>query len=423
MYLKTGDTISCEIKRIDQRGVTIHSPRLDATFVPSDKLKAVELENRSRATRIDIAKRDRLLTLPRMEKEDPPTHLVRSTAGDYLRGRLVDMDDKTLTLEVRSETRHVDRERVASIIWLDVNEKKDKPGTAKQGAGSKEQGGSEKGRKGEGEKGRKLDGGEKEEGSKVAGSQLGHPLGGSAPRSVPTRVQALRSDGVRLTFRPEKLAGTVLQGASDVLGACRVELTEVDELIVNRAIEQEAQALPYQRWTLQPAVEPKFAQDDRAGGAGMQSELVGKPAPDFELETLDGKRFRLSEQRDKIVVVDFWATWCGPCRQTLPDLVRAVAKYQDRNVTLLTVNLQETPEAIKDMMKRTDLKMPVGLDRDGKVAEKYAAVAIPQTVIIDGSGNVARLFVGGGPQYFDDLSGALEALVNPAAAKDKPASP
>jgi peroxiredoxin len=388
MYLRTGDTIACEVTRIDQRGVTFRSPRLDATFVPQDKVKAVELAS-SRTTKIDLSKRDRLLTLPRMEKEDPPTHLIRSTDGDYLRGRLVELDDKTLTVEVREETRRVPRDRVATIIWLEESGKKDKAGPPKKPETGGKQATPEK------------------------QATVAKPLPG-------TRVQSLRSDGVRLTFRAEKLTGTILRGTSDVLGFCRVELSEVDQLIIGREIEQAAQALPYQRWNLQPAIEPKFAQEDQGGGAGMESELVGKPAPDFELETLDGPRFRLRDQRKKIVVVDFWATWCGPCRQTLPELVRAAAKYQDHNVVLLTVNLQETPKAIKAMLATLELKMAVALDRDGAVAEKYAAVAIPQTVIIDADGKVARLFVGGGPQYFDQVSAALEALVNPGTGQAKP---
>ena len=197
MYLRTGDTIACEVTRIDERGVTISSPRLDATFVPRDKVKAVELEN-SRGTKIDISKRDRLLTLPRPDKEDPPTHLIRSTDGDYLRGRLVEMDDKTLTVEVRTETRHIPRDRVASIIWLDVSEKNEKAAPGKQSAAVNKQ----------------------PPPKKQAGAPAQRVAAKQAADAKPTaefRVQSLGSNGVRLTFRPEKLTGTTLRGTSDVL--------------------------------------------------------------------------------------------------------------------------------------------------------------------------------------------------------------
>jgi len=390
LYLRTGDTIPCEVKQIDERGVTFHSPLFDATLAPNDKVKAVELENGSRATKLDLSKRDRLLTLPRMQKEDPPSHLIRSTDGDYLRGRLVALDDWNLTVEVRLETRRIPRDHIASIIWLDKSGDKDKKDPAKETAGH-------------------------------SVPTVGGKTAANAKSLTANRVQSLRSDGVRLTFRPEKLIGTVLRGTSDVLGPCRVELSQVDQLLIGGAIDQAAEALPYQRWKLQSATEPKFAQASGGPGAGQgtESDMVGKLAPEFELDTLDGKRFRLSDQRNKVVVVDFWATWCGPCRQTLPQIVSTVAKYQDRNVVLLAVNLQESAEAINATLGRLELKMPVGLDRNGAVAEKYAAVAIPQTVIIDGNGTVARLFVGGGPRYGDQLSEAIEAVLKPGAERGK----
>lgn len=373
LYLRNGDTIPCAVKRIDEQGVTFESSVFKVTSIAHDKIKAVELENRTRATKIDTLKRDRLLTLPRMQGEDPPTHLIRSTEGDYLRGRLIELDEKTVTVEVRLETRHLPRESVARIIWLNPDPS---------------------GRAG-------------------AGSAIATP-------SMATRVQALREDGIRLTFFAESVAGTTLQGTSDVLGACRVALSEVDQLIIGGAIEQAATDLPYQRWKLQRAIEPKFARSDgKEGGAvpGTESALVGKPAPDFDIETLDGGRFRLSAQRGKVVVLEFWATWCGPCVQSLPEVVRTVGKFQDRNAVLLAVNLQETPEAIKALLTRLELETAVAMDRKGVVAEKYAAFAIPQTVIIDGNGNVARLFVGGGPQYVDQLREALQTAVTPATGQ------
>jgi len=367
LFLRTGDTIPCKVEQIDERGVTFQSSVFDATFVTHDKIKAVELENRSRATKINNSKRDRLLTLPRMQRDNPPTHLIRSTSGDYLRARLIEMDNETLTVEVRLEARKLPRQHVTRIIWLHDDE-------------------------------------------------LDTPVEKAAPSQPPTatRVQALRDDGIRLTFIPEEMTDTILSGTSDVLGACRVELGEADQLLIGEAIERAAPELAYQRWRLQNAVEPIFATegDGQTGRTpGIDSALVGKPAPDFELETIDGERFNLSDHRGKVIVLDFWATWCGPCIQVMPQIDRVVAEFQDQNVLLVAVNLQEAPDRITPTLERLGLETTVALDRDGVVAEKYAATAIPQTVIIDSNGEVARLFVGGGPQYADQLRDALESVL------------
>ncbi len=367
LFLRTGDTIPCEVERIDQRGVTFRSPVFDATFASNDKIKAVELENRSLATKIDKSTRDRLMMLPRMRKDNPPTHLIRSRQGDYLRARLIELDDETVTVEVRLETRELPRQHVTRIIWL--------------------------------------------------GDETPDPSGAAEPDgkvAAVTRVQALRDDGIRLTFFAEKLTGTSLEGTSEVLGPCRVELAEVDQLAIGSAIEQVATDLPYQRWKLHDAPEPRFVQgDDQEGGAisGIESALVGKPAPDFELEMLDGSPFRLSDHRGKVVVLEFWATWCGPCVDTLPQIDRAVKELEDEGVILVAVDLEETPEAIAAVLERLELDTTVALDRDGVVAHKYAAIAIPQTVIVDGAGDVARLFVGGGRQYEQQLREALRSVL------------
>ena len=154
--------------------------------------------------------------------------------------------------------------------------------------------------------------------------------------------------------------------------------------------------------------------------AGTESALVGKPAPDFELELLEGKKFHLAESKGKVVVLDFWATWCGPCLQAMPQVEKVTDEFRDQGVQLIAVNLQETPEQITAMLERHKLDLTVALDRDGVVAEKYAANAIPQTVIIDRDGKIARLFVGGGPHLGDQLREALKGLLTPAAEAKEP---
>src|SRR5262249_17758575 len=144
---------------------------------------------------------------------------------------------------------------------------------------------------------------------------------------------------------------------------------------------------------------------------GLQSPLVGKPAPDFQLKLLDGTAFRLSDYKGKTVVLDFWATWCGPCVQAMPVLEETVADFKEQGVKLIAVNMQEDAKTIGRFLERTELHPAVALDADGVAAQKYAVSAIPQTVIIDAEGKVARLFIGGGPAYGDQVREALNATV------------
>jgi thiol-disulfide isomerase/thioredoxin len=129
------------------------------------------------------------------------------------------------------------------------------------------------------------------------------------------------------------------------------------------------------------------------------------------LDLLDGSRFKLAERKGKIVILDFWATWCGPCMQYMPQVEEVAREFVDQGVQLIAVNMEEQPEAIKSMLERHKMKMTVALDRDGAVAGKFSVTAIPQTVVIDREGKVARLYVGGGKGTADALRKALQDLV------------
>ncbi len=382
LYLRAGDVIPCRVTGITEEGVQFQSPITDAKFVPHSHVKAVELLGNAAARPLDKARRERLLTLPRMQRDNPPTQLVVSTNGDYLRGRLNQMDDKKLTMEVQLDSRELARNRVAKIIWFHPDE---------------------------------LDGAK--------------PAADPPPEVAPgLRVQAQRNDGVRLTFAPERMANVALSGTSDVLGPCRVDLMQIDQLLLGSAIEAGAAQTLYGKWKLHHAKEPQFAQDNPQDGganpnAGTQSPLVGKPAPDFDLKLLGGGKFRLSEHKGHVVVLDFWATWCGPCVNAMPQVDKAVEELKDQQVELVAVNMQEDQKAIKGLLERLDLNPTVALDQDGKTAEKYSVTAIPQTVVIDADGNIARLFVGTSPTFGEQLSASLKDVLEKKSAPGDAAAP
>lgn len=144
--------------------------------------------------------------------------------------------------------------------------------------------------------------------------------------------------------------------------------------------------------------------------------LVGKPAPEFQLDSLDGAPVRLEQHRDKdVVILDFWATWCGPCRAGLPIIARVAAKYRERGVVAYAIDQQETAEDVRKFLEDERLEIQVLLDRAGQVGELYHVEGIPQTVLIGRDGKVADVHVGFSSDLETRLSGELDALLN---AKD-----
>lgn len=154
----------------------------------------------------------------------------------------------------------------------------------------------------------------------------------------------------------------------------------------------------------QSAAEPKHA-------------LVGKPAPLFATTYLDGEPFDLAQHLGKdVIVLDFWATWCGPCRVAMPTLSEVTNEFRDRGVRMFAVNLAEAPDDVKDFVEQSGLELTVIMDPQGKISEDYQAEAIPQTVLIDRQGKVRFVHVGLLPNLREQLAAELTELSQEAAA-------
>jgi len=124
------------------------------------------------------------------------------------------------------------------------------------------------------------------------------------------------------------------------------------------------------------------------GSGGRQAPVPGKTAPDFQLKSLEGETISIGEQRGRPVLLNFWATWCGPCRHEMPFLQEVFedGEWQKRGLVILTVNLGEAAPSVRQFMEAYGLSFTVLLDKEGKVGALYNTAAIPTTFFIDNGG-------------------------------------
>lgn len=125
----------------------------------------------------------------------------------------------------------------------------------------------------------------------------------------------------------------------------------------------------------------------------MKATAVGQKFTDFEMQTPEGKTVKLSDYvgKGKVVLVDFWASWCGPCRREMPNLVEAYAKYKNKNFEIVGVSLDQSGDAWKEAIKKLNITWPQMSDLKywgSEGAQLYAVSSIPHTVLIDGEGTI-----------------------------------
>ena len=137
---------------------------------------------------------------------------------------------------------------------------------------------------------------------------------------------------------------------------------------------------------------------------------AGNEAPDFRLPTLDGDEVSLSSLRGQVVLVDFWATWCGPCRPAMRLLQRLYEEFGGRGVTVVGINLDAHAEEVAPYVHREGLTYPILLG--GQAAQaSYGVSALPTLFVVDQSGAIRHVHVGHGPGAASVLADEIEALL------------
>lgn len=136
-------------------------------------------------------------------------------------------------------------------------------------------------------------------------------------------------------------------------------------------------------------------------------------APDFTLEDMDGEPHSLSELRGNHVLVNFWATWCPPCRKEMPSLEYLYQKYRDRGFRVLAVNQWEDSDHVFSYMGELNVfpEFPILFDPESKVSEQYGVRGLPTSFIIDPDGNLVYRAVGGREFDHPDVTGLIESLL------------
>ncbi|MFQ5983451.1 MAG: TlpA family protein disulfide reductase [Woeseiaceae bacterium] len=146
-------------------------------------------------------------------------------------------------------------------------------------------------------------------------------------------------------------------------------------------------------------------------GSVASSGLAGQPAPDFVLKSATGENLRLSEYRGDVVLINFWATWCGPCRQEMPLLDELYGRYQRVGFSLLGVNIDDDARRAMAMVDELGVSFPVLFDDKKQVSKLYEVEAMPVTVLLDREGTVRHVHHGYKPGYEQKYLNEIRALL------------
>ncbi|NBW86787.1 MAG: hypothetical protein EBR23_08190, partial [Planctomycetia bacterium] len=226
--LRSGDVVPCAVEVMDGRGIRVRTPVADAggetaVTVAAALLRAVELDPAAASRGIDRVRQERLLTVPRSQRDAPPTHLLRLRDGDYLRGRLESLDAETATIDVRGERKRLPRADVVRVIWLHPDD------------------------------------------------ALPEAKGVDRHEEAGLLVQGVAASG-RVTLVAERMEDNLIRGQSPAFGAGRIDVDGIERLLIGTAIAADGEELLYSQWRLRPAPEPKAA----SGGDGQPGTSGGK---------------------------------------------------------------------------------------------------------------------------------------------------
>lgn len=309
---------------------------------------------------VEAKAKEHALTVPRFRKEDPPKHALIAANGDLLRGVIEAATARHFAVRSGLETIQVPRDRVKAAVWLI------KP----------------------------LD-------------EVNAAFEARAREGDPQLIThwLLLNNGGRLGLKVERFAEDAVIGQSELLGACRVPLKQIN-VIRSTEPPENAAMTALRDWKLKFAPEPVLPET-----GGESSPLLGKDAKTFKLPLLAGGDFDLAQEKGKVIVLDFWATWCGPCIKSLPGMIDEMAAFDATQVRFIGVNQAEAKDSVKTFLETRGWKLEVALDANQRVGQSFGVEGIPHTVIIGPDGKIAFVKTGYEPDGAKKITEVVRKLL------------
>jgi thiol-disulfide isomerase/thioredoxin len=399
LFLFSGDCFPAMVRRGDADEFFFESPLFPKQSIEQALVRGVRFVDYRGVDKIDRATRLRLLTLPRVQRNNPPSHLVVSRDGDLLRGKLIHFDRDQLVVDVRGEQRTILVKNIAELIALDPAPKLEQTSDPSEPAQPTDPA-------------QPSDPAQPTDPAKPADSAEAQDPVQIASNDV---YQIILEQGARVSIVPESVDADELKGTHPQLGECSLPWSSVVRISLGDAIAVDASQNRYGKWKLQHAPDPKFVSESEGGNDRPndtpQMRMIGQGAPEFDLMKIDGTPFKLKENRGKILIVDFWATWCGPCIRSIPSLIEISKEYKEARVELVLVNCEEPETRVRPFLERLKSIPTVVLDTDGTVSKQYNVAAIPQTVLIDRDGGIVEVLVGASDENEELLRKKIETLI------------